>query len=219
MASWSATEDFEYSVGNLNGQNGGSGWSAAWSADAGATVVSSPTFSGTGAMKIRNTFGGTNATRSLIAGVNGGICRVYTYATNVPTGTKGFTPAIFYEGATFRFIVGWGWDASVSGNTIAISGDNVTFVTVATGMTAGAWHYIDFQFDQANNRGRASVDGGAWSSYVTANGGSFTAIDGYRVTTQDANATDQGYYIDNIGVGTGPVTAVTHNFTLLGVGV
>ena len=38
-ASLIATDDFNYSLGSLNGANGGSGWAGAWTATSGATIV------------------------------------------------------------------------------------------------------------------------------------------------------------------------------------
>lgn len=217
MADWVATEDFEYSVGGLNGNNGGTGWSGAWSTDAGLTVVSSPTFSGTGACKVRNTVGGGDGDRSLTTGVTSGICRLYVYAGTVPTGTTGYYPALFRDGTTIKFAVEWGATASSSGNVIAFSNLGGSAVTLSSGPTAATWYYIDVEFDQANNRARASFNGGAWSSYVTANGGSFTSITNYRITNADSGAGDNTYLVDNIGVGTGPGVAA-RLFTLLGVG-
>lgn len=205
MAAWSATEDFEYSVGLLNTQSGGSGWSAGWSADAGLTVVSSPTFSGTGACGVGSGLAGCDGSRTLTTAVNSGIVRVYFYATNLPTAQKGFYPAVLKEGGTARFYVAWGANP-FNDNEIGILGS--TSISLSTSLSAATWYYIDIELDQAGgSRARVSLNGGAWSSYVTANGGSFTTIDSYRITSGDGNATDQGYVVDNIGVGTGPAAA------------
>lgn len=206
MAAWSATDDFEAdSVGNLNGQGGGTGWSANWSADAGYTVVSSPTFAGSRAAKVNSVTGG-DATRTLTTGVDSGIVRVYFYATNVPTGAKGFFPMVLQESTSNRCYIGWGYNNAM-GNTVAIEG--TTTVTLGTGLAAATWHYVDVEIDGANERFRASLNGGAWSSYVTAIGGSFSTITRFRMTNADGNVSDQGYYYDNIGVGTGPVSGPT----------
>lgn len=218
MADWDATEDFEYSVGGLNGQNGGTNWSGAWSTDAGLTVVSSPTFSGSGACAFNNVTG-CDGSRALSTSVTSGIVRIYMYATNVPTLAKGFFPALFRDGGTIEFRLSWGVD--VSGNNVGF-GNGTSTETIGVTPAAATWHYADVEFDQANNRARASFNGGAWSNYVTAAGGTFAEIDNIRLTNGDANASDQGYYIDDIGVGTGPPVVVSeevrHDFITLGVG-
>ncbi len=216
---WVATEDFEYSVGLLNTQNGGSGWSGAWSADAGLTVVSSPTFSGTGAVLVNSVAGG-DGSRSLTTGVTSGIVRVYIYATNVPTGTKGYYPALFRDGGTIVFRLAWGVpDTGSSGNTIRLNnGGGTAGVTLSSSASAATWYYVDVEFDQAGSQARASFNGGAWSAFVS---NAFTSISNYRITVGDGNVGDQGYHVDNIGVGTGPVTAVVslNHPTLLTLGV
>lgn len=219
MAAWSATDDFEsYSVAALNGDNAGSGWSAAYVAS-NCDVVSSPTLLGTRAVWLKSATGASgDATRTITTGVTSGIFRGYIYATNLPTGTKGFIPFIFYEGASLRFRTDWGSGiAGLTGNTISF-GNNTTAETLSTSASAATLYYLEVEFDQANNRARANFNGGAWSAYVTAEGGSFTSIDKLRFTTADGNASDQGYYVDDIGVGTGPATTSTHFLSLLGVG-
>jgi hypothetical protein len=205
MAAWTATEGFEYSVGGLNGNNGGTGWSAAWATDAGITVVSSPVFAGSGACKISSSSG--DGSRSLTTGVTSGIMRVYVYAATVPTGTKGFYPALLRDAGTIKFRLSWGTsDSGASGNNLVFcNGAGSTSVNLAS-PTGATWNYVDIQFDQAGSQARASYNGGAWSSYISQ---AFTQIDSYRITNADGNAGDQGYEIDAIGVGTGPVTATS----------
>jgi hypothetical protein len=224
MADWSATENFDsYSVGGLNGNNGGSGWSAAWVSNAAGVVSVTQFQSSPNGLLCADTVGNSvDATRTLTTGVTTGICRVYMLAVNVPTGTKGYYPALFYEGVNLRFVIGWGTNATFNNaNNIAFGDNGTNWVTLSTTASAATWYYVDVEFDKANNRARASFNGGAWSSYVTASGGSYTQIDKLRITTADGNAVDQGYYIDSIGVGTGPATATTASFipTLLTLGV
>jgi hypothetical protein len=122
----------------------------------------------------------------------------------LPTGTKGYYPALLYQSSTLRFALGWGVSGS-SGNTISFGDNASSWAVLSTTASAATWYYVDIQLDQANNRARASFNGGPWSSYITAAGGSFTSINKFRLTDADGNTSDQGYYIDDIGVGTGPV--------------
>ena len=216
MAAWDATEGFEYAEGGLNGQNGGTNWSGAWSTDAGLTVVASPVFAGSGACAFNNVTG-CDGNRGLGTSVTSGIMRIYMYAANAPTLARGFFPALFRDGTTIEFRLSWGVD--VAGNNIGF-GNGTTTETVAASPATSTWHYVEVEFDQANNRARALFNGGAWGNYVTAAGGTFAEIDNIRLTNGDSNASDQGYYIDAIGVGTGPTPpAAANNFlSLMGVG-
>jgi hypothetical protein len=197
-AAWTATETFEtYSVAALNGDNGGAGWSGAWAASSGDTVVSSPVFAGTRAYKL--VAGTGDANRSLTTGVTSGIVRFYFMGDGVPgAGTNGVA-FHFRESGTVRFKMEWG--GATPGNNVDLVGG--TSIVIASGISANTWYYIDTQFDQANNRARMSFNGGSWSAYVTAIGGSFTTINGIR--TADINGGTENYYYDNIGVGTGPL--------------
>jgi len=207
MSAWTATEDFEsYGTGSISGANGGTGWSGAWTLDSGTvTVVASPA-RGTRAVLINSATSG-DANRTLTTGVTSGSMRIYMYATTVPTGTKGFFPALFRDAGTIKFRLSWGND--VPGNNVGF-GNGTTTETIGATPAAATWHYADIQFDQTNNRARASFNGGAFSAYITAAGGSFTSINSIRITNADGNGSDQGYYIDDIAAT--PVSTANSNF-------
>lgn len=209
--SWTATEDFEsYSVGLLNGDNGGSGWSAGWVAIAGSTVVSSPVNSGTRSTQLH--LGTGDATRTLTTGVTTGIFQCYVYVDIVPTGTTGFY-IIFRQGATSIFFVGWGTGGS-TGNNIGLSGDNVTYTNFGTGMGGTTWYKVSVEFDQPNGNARARLNENPWTTWVNTSGGSFTSIDLLRLTSADG--TTNNYNVDDIGPGT--ALATVSSLPLLGVG-
>lgn len=224
MADWSAVENFDsYTAGGLNGDNGGSGWSGAWTSNA-AGIVSITQFqsSPNGLLCSDTAASSIDANRSLTTGVTSGICRVYIFAGTVPSGTKGFYPALFRDGTTIVFRISWGTsDSGNSGNTISLmNGAGTTGVVLSTTASNATWYAVDVQFDQTNSQARASFGTsagvmGPWSSFVS---NAFTSVSNYRITTADGNAIDQGYYIDSIGVGTGP-PASSRLLPLMGMGV
>lgn len=201
-AAFTSTDDFEsYSTGSVNGDNGGSGWGGAYSVAGGTCNVSTTVaHGGTKSLHFTNTSpGNCDVSRSMTAGTTGTQC-FYVYAASTPTGTLGWFPALFKDGATIRFYIGWGVSGS-TGNNIGISGDGATYTNIASSPSGATWHQICVDFDQANGRARANIDGGAYTSYVTTSGGSYTQIDSWRWTTADAPAVDSGYYEDDIAPG------------------
>ena len=206
---WIATDDFSsYSNGaSLNGGSGGSGWNGNWSVNyQTATVENTPT-PGSPAKSVYLTGApalGVDFTRA-ITGIASGIVRIYFYATNVPTGTKGYYPIVLQQSGTSKFYLEWG-GGTFTGNTIGLWGSG-TPQQIGSGLSAAAWHYVDIDFGSSPNQARAALDGGAWSPYVTATSGSFSTIDGYRCTTADGNSGDPGYYIGPIGPKPAPAIA------------
>lgn len=204
-AAWAATDNFEsYSTGNINGDNGGTGWSAGWVVAAGGTtgctVVSTPVIGGTRSLQLDGT-ATCDLSRTISAAVTTGTMTITLYVANQPGATNGYT-IVFKQGSTNEFLIDWGSSRS--------SGNNIVFNNLSTGVTLVATpvattpYKIQVDFDQANNRARASVNGGAFSSYITAGGGTFTSIDNIRATTQDGVVNK--FYIDDIGPYTAPAT-------------
>lgn len=197
-ASWAATDNFEsYSTGNINGDNGGTGWSGAWAVAAGGTtgcvVVSTPVNSGTRSLQMDGTVT-CDVSRTVTTGATTGTMQLYLYVANQPGATNGYT-IVLKQGSTNEFAIDWGSSRS--------SGNNIVFDNLTTGVTllatpaATTWYQIQVQFDQANSRARASLNGGAFSAYVTAAGGTYTSIDTIRATTQDGVVNK--FYVDDIG--------------------
>jgi hypothetical protein len=206
-AAWTATDDFEsYSLGNLNGDNGGTGWGGAWLAantNRDAIVVSSPAIGSRALLLPSDTdinYGSPDISRTLATGATSKIYRVYVYASSTPTGTKGFYPTIFRESGSTQFLIAWGAPGS-SGNTISFGNNISSWAVLSTTASSSTWYPIEVEFQKANNRARASFNGGAWSAWVTPAQGTFNKIDSIRLTTADGNTVDQGYYVDSIGPG------------------
>jgi len=197
-APFDTTEDFDsYSPNStITSQTGGTGWTGGWTASNEltdtATSLSSPN-----SLKIFSDVVSGDGSRPMDAADSGSIC-LGVEADNLPTGTKGFIPAILYEGSTLRFRLDWGSGTGGTGNTLAF-GNGSTEETLSTSITANSWHTVCIEIDQTTSSARASFDGGSPGSWITASGGSFTVIDKFRFTGADGNATDQGYHIDSIG--------------------
>lgn len=209
-AAWSATDSFEtYSVGSLSGDNGGTGWSGAWTqATAGWNVVSSPTCSGSRAIQYASA--GADYNRSLTSGVTSGIMQICIMVDTSPTATHGIDVE-FRDGTTVKFDIGLAFTTftNCSSTDLCFANESSGVELVASPVSS-TWYTVNVEFDQANNRARANVDGGAWSSYVTAAGGSFTSITNVRLNT-NASGQQGHYFLDDIGVGSGPPAAYTPN--------
>ena len=77
MADWSATDNFDsYSNGDLNTQNGGTGWSAAWSGATSYDVQGTTTYSGAKAVQFVHAAGDQQIDRTLTTVVNAGIVSI-----------------------------------------------------------------------------------------------------------------------------------------------
>jgi len=150
VAATIAEDDFEsYSLGGLNGENGGTGWSSAWSAT-GFEVVSgeSPT--------------DTNS--------------VETTATNEPIAERTTDPQTHFVmtwdqkvsatgGNTFGVRIRGGGQTKSSFNfnndgTISLNG------TGEGTWDADTWYNIQLEFDADTDMSRIKIDGGSWSSWV-----------------------------------------------------
>lgn len=216
MADWSATETFEsYGLGDLNGDNGGSGWSSVWTQASGVmTVVSTPVNSGTRSLNIGIPVGGQDYSRTLTTGVTSGILRCFMLSTTLPTTSTGWG-LLLYDGTTPKATISWsgGFASGQSGNNIYLDNVGASSVIIQATPLANTWYQIDLQFDQVNSQMRANVNGGPWSSFVPV---TFTSITKVRLNTQSLGTAVM--YLDDIGVGTGPVTNSSHLLGLLGVG-
>ena len=143
-----------YSNGDLNGQGG---WGAGTDYDVEGSVVES----GAKAVQALNSVNGVSyIDKSFTA--SGGTPIVSIYVRNSNASTQGAYTGIFDS-------AGVGWYVVVkSDNTFQlIESDFATSVAFGSGWSANTWYKIEVEVDTVNNRARARVDGGAWSSYVS----------------------------------------------------
>lgn len=147
---WVAVENFNsYSDGDLNGENGGSGWSGAWSGDVDFDVQGTTVFEGVKAVTG--------------VGANGNITRTLTTAVN--TGTAYFSMRHNGTGdATFSF--------QNSSSTIIVriqfassnitTFNNETVVDLVTSYNTSQWYTFEVIFNGNNTFDIRVYDGTSW---------------------------------------------------------
>lgn len=192
---WVATDSFDtYSNGDLNGANGGSGWSGAWSGDTSYDVQSTTFYDGTKAV----TCAGVNVdmVRSLTTPVTAGIVKVALRSTQFANNVGGF---VLRDGGANRIRV------TLEAGAIRLqNGAQSVSADIVASASANTWYEIHVEIDAANDRARARLVGdAAWGSWITVE--AFTDIDEVRVTT--ASDTSGSMLFDTIGVGSDPVVA------------
>lgn len=179
-----------YSSGaSLDGASGGSGWTGNWTA----------------------LFATTNTAETAPSGGQGGMC----YRSNTSTGQSFLTRAFSAISAgTIRFrirVTNTSPNAFV-GVIIESSGTPIFYVRINGGniqywdgayntiqaVSADTWYTVEIEFDDAtqNNQWRVRIDGGSWTSWVSA-AAAFTTVDTFRI--DKSATTSMTLYIDDIG--------------------
>ena len=205
---WVATDDFNsYSDGSINGDNGGSGWSAGWVLASGAIDVQGTTVYEGAKAVTANTSSADLASRALTSTVTVGTMYIAMRAS--ATTVIGFT--VLEGGAgTGKMYIKFDSD----GNIKIFDNGAGSYQTIQA-YSANTWYIIGIDFDNTGqpNKYRANVNGGAYSSYYTVNGGSYTSISHVRLETDTGTGS---VFWDRIS-DTYPSSAVTTGYlTLLG---
>lgn len=158
---WVATDDFNsYSDGDLNGNNGGSGFSAAWSGSVNFDVQG--TTVAEGAKAIVNT-SGSNISRALTSAVSGDGNIVY-FAMRNSSAAAG--------GAKMRFLDG---SSAIREQIIMNSSGNIVLgitspVTVLAGYSANTWYFFKLTLNVTSQTATL-----AYSTDAYGTAGSFSA--------------------------------------------
>lgn len=166
---WTATDNFNsYSNGDLAGENGGSGWSGAWSNGATAliNVVDSPVYEGAKSIEL-NTTDNTFYTRDLTTAIstNGNI--LYMVLRRTSTSSGEIANSIRNSSTGNRV----GIKMNASGNITLVG---TTTVTLKTGYSANTWYAIRLTFNVIANTATAAISegtyqtGGTWGSESSA---------------------------------------------------
>lgn len=216
MADFAVEEQFAYSDGDLNGQNGGSGWSGAWSADVLYDVASSvPPTGATKYVVVQSAAAEPTASRSFSATADSG-----DWYFSIRKAGTGNAQSINLKQSTNRAIdVSW----NTAGGNIVITG--TTSQTIITSPTIDTWYDINIQFVTTTTmraRGKLSSDTtwGSWTSAVTLGvTGSPNGIDNITLRYNQAGATDPNFYFARFQT-TDPsaVAATTPLQMMMGVG-
>lgn len=198
---WVAVDNFDsYSDGDLNGDNGGSGFSGAWSADLTYDVQGTTVYQGTKAV----TCAGVNvdAIRTLTTGVSSGIVKIALRSTQFANNVGGF---VLRESGSSKI------RATLEVGAIRLqNGAQSASVDIVPSASANTWYEIHIEIDAANDRARARLVNGQWTSWLTVE--AFATIDSIRLTT--ASDTSGSLLFDDIGPGSAP--AVVGNAMFMG---
>lgn len=165
---WVAEENFDsYSVGDLTGNNGGSGWSGAWGvvlSDTLYDVVTDDFYGGTKSVKGVNA---ANLSRGLTTGVSSG---VLYYAHKYTSGSSD---------AKLGF---WVTPHSALAYYILFNAGNISCqgTTLVSGFSTSTWYLFEVTLTGSNTLDVRYHDGTSWSTAVTGlaytNSGSITGI-------------------------------------------
>jgi len=214
-ADFSSNDDFESypPSSSIDAGNGGTGWGDVWSATA-AVTDSSTSHTGTQSILLQSSMGFSGDIERVMSAATTGTQTIWVEADNLPTGTKGFIPALFYATSSLEFRIDWGsGEGGYQDNSITFGNNSGDTEPLAIGTAvAGTWYPITVELDQLDGEMRASFNGGAYTSWVIGTGGSFDTISKFRATTADGNSTDQGYHIDDIESGSSPPPPPTGDF-------
>ncbi len=186
---WPATETFEsYANGNnLNTRNGGSGWGGAW-ADVTLSkyiVANDQAYDGSLSVKVTTASGEEpEISRPVSSSTDGD---EVTFAIRKDTNSIHPLGVFGYDATTYR----WYLQLSTGGN-IVLNGTNVGTYS------ANTWYKFSVQLDYTNHRARVSIDGGAYSSYVTFNGGVGTSTTKLNLIVSSSGVGTMNGWIDTI---------------------
>lgn len=209
------TESFDtYSDGDLTGNNGGSGWGAAWSGNTAFDVQGTVTQAGAKAVQILSSTTDSFIGRTFSAGISSG----QWYSYNRLTGTAGFGDPNLGTGSTdnsgLRCMARFGSDGNITIYSGAFSG------TVVQAYAANTWYKVEFDFDCATDDYRCRIDNGTWTSRVAFVNTTASTLD--RVIFHKTDTAGGTWYFDTIDDGGGAAVTpaqVHSNLALLGVGV
>lgn len=168
LAAFAVSDDFEsYSVGDLTGGNGGSGWSAAWSGNVLYDVQNTVVYEGSKAVSNVMTANQSHSiTRDLTSEVSGDFYVAWR-RTNVANSCGYF---ILREGASARGYLKLPCTGS-SGNQLIYNNSVPAYETVASSLVANTWYILHVQFDASTDQYRARIySSGAWGSYTAYKG-------------------------------------------------
>lgn len=206
---WVATENFNsYSDGDLNANNGGSGWAGAWTQSAGTISVQGTTVY-EGAKAISSPSGSAQLYyRQLTSTTSSGIVsfRLRMTATTIDG-------AIVLEetsGAGKMY-----FRIAPDGNFKIFDNGGGVYQTIQAYST-DTWYLCEMEFDDASQpeKYRARVDGGSWTSWYTVNGATYASIGYFRI---DRDNNTGVLYVDDIKEGSSVSASTAGYLTLLGV--
>jgi hypothetical protein len=206
---WVASDNFNsYLNGNLNAQNGGSGWSGGWDAGSYYAVQDSVTYEGAKAVAATEIPDSVQVNRGLAAGIKSGIVR-FAIRRGVTGGTADWIVALSYNptGESYPVI-------RVLSNDIYFGYGSGSFPLVVN-YAADTWYVIHLRFDTVANAFYAREDSQSfWTGPLQTTDGPVGGDVRYLRIVD--NGTNSGtFYIDDIRPGSEPFEAPSYATMIL----
>jgi len=200
-------ESFDsYADGDLNGKNGGTGWSGAWSGstfyDVQGTVTHS---SSTKAVEIVDQNSEYEISRSWTTGLASGIRRIAMRRKGGNNWRDG-NYLYLWEGGSRRGVIYMRVVNGTSTGEVEMRVSGGSDIQIVGGLSADTWYECDIEWDCTTDQIRGRVDGGTWSSWVNF-------ISNANGTTIDK----ESFYKGNVNGGTYNIVT-THYWDEMGDG-
>lgn len=198
LAAFTSSDDFDgYSTSaDLNTLSGGSGWTTAWISTAATWIIETAPGGGQGGNAAKNTSVASD-TRRYFNPITVGtvLIRMRISITN----PNDFTGVLLRQntGGTTRMRVRFG----PTGNLELYDHDTTSYVSFGA-YSANTWYTIEIDFDKAGQPDlyRARKDGGSYSAWKKAEGGSYEDVANITIEANDTQTRD--FWIDDIRTGT-----------------
>lgn len=204
---WVATDDINsYSDGDLNANNGGSGWASAWIANSAVDVQGSVVYEGAKAGFFNSVADGVGAVRSVTTAVSSGIVSI---RVRRPDKTAIFDIRILDNSDQRLIYLRFGTsDITLINNS----------ATLVSGYSVDTWYLAELFIDTTGSGAhKVRIDGGAWSSTVNDYDGG--AGDAKKILLESGGAGCNAYFDDikpASEVQNLTLTAETGSYTLTG---
>lgn len=192
MAAYAGIDNFDsYSAGDLNLQNGGSGWAAEWTGSTAYDVQTSVVFSSPNAVSASNTSGVT-INRLLSASVDSGDMYVAMRASG--TNAQGYGTIVLYGTSTVAAVFGF-----VQNSILRVS-SNGSNIDLLNPYIAGTWYIFHLVFLSSTTfKLRWKEAGGSFSSFTST----LTYLNSVSVMNKvdisvDKEGSSTVYYFDSL---------------------
>jgi len=202
---WIATDDFDsYTLTNdLNGKNGGSNWTSAWTQVAGVLTIETAPSGGQGGNAVRcNADPLSEYHRSMTAITQGFVSYRVRLDSASPSGDF---KIVLDDSTNGKMFVNFASDGTIK----IWNGNTVVYDTLQT-YAANTWYTIVVHFDNTDHPGlyRVRINDSYWSAFKSVDGGSYASISRFHIDAETGfNAVAYVDDIRSVALGTSWVAA------------
>lgn len=163
FAAFAITDNFDsYADGDLTGENGGSGWSAAWTGNTEFDVQGTTVYAGAKAVSDAV---GSNQSHTITRDLSSETSGNFYIAWRVSSVSQACPYVILREGASGRGYLRFPCTAS-SGAPDIYDSNPGSYDDITTGLSANTWYILHVEFDTTTDQYRARIYDGSWGSYT-----------------------------------------------------